>query len=128
MAEGNDTYQVLAQPLNGHYEHFGTSTTLDMETKTRITGGTGDFIVYQDDGGEEKMWVESTGDVHIKAGSFLNLSSTFTTPVATGMTKGDLFLMFSTSKPVMGVCTSTAAQTIKYISPFDTKTINRASV
>lgn len=129
MAEGNDTYQALAQPLNGQFEHFGTSTTLDMETKTRITGGTGDFIVYQDDGGEEKTWIDSNGDVNLKAGSFINMGQALlTTPVTTGLAKGDMFLLWSTSSPVLGICTSAAAQTLKYISMFDTKTINRASV
>ena len=128
MTRGRDTFEGLAWPLNGQLTHFGVSTTEDILTITRKTGATGDFIVFRDDGGTEKMWIKKDGSVNIRAGAFLNLSSTFTTPVSTGMTKGDLFLLWSTSSPVMGLCTSAAAQTIKYISPFDTKTINRASV
>ena len=126
MAEGNEAYKGLALPLSGAYEQRGTSTTEDMATLTRITGGTGDFLVLQDDGGEEKVVIESTGDVNIIAGAYLNLGSTVTTAPTTGLTKGDLFLHFAAaSTPQLGACVSTAANTVKYMSPFDTLTLGR---
>ena len=68
------------------------------------------------------------GDIRFSAGGYMNLGAAVTTAPTTGLTKGDLVMIFSTSSPYLGVCTSTAANTLKYISPFDTKTGGRASV
>ncbi len=133
MAEGNKSYKGLALPEHGEYEQFGISTTLDMATLTRITGGTGDFYVCQDDGGTEYFVISSagdltiSGDVDIAAGKYLNLGSTVTTSPTTGLTKGDLFLVFSSSAPVLGACFSTLANGVKFLSPFDTKTLGRTT-
>jgi hypothetical protein len=48
----------------------------------------------------------------------------FTTRPTTGLIKGDLLLLMHTSTPKIGVCTSTAAQTIKLIR-LKTKTFGR---
>ena len=48
----------------------------------------------------------------------------YTTKPTTGLTKGDLMLLFHGSTPKLGVCTSTGAQTIKLIR-LRTKTIGR---
>ena len=47
------------------------------------------------------------------------LSTGPTTGPTTGLSKGDFMLLFHNSTPKLGVCTSTAAQTIKlgYVSP-----------
>ena len=47
-----------------------------------------------------------------------------TTALTTGMTKGDLFMAFSGSKPRLGICWSTASQGVKYIR-LKTKTFAR---
>lgn len=38
-----------------------------------------------------------------------------TAALTTGLIKGDLFVGFSGSAPRIGICSSTAAQTVKYI-------------
>ena len=38
-----------------------------------------------------------------------------TAALTTGLTKGDLMIGFSGSVPRIGICSSTAAQTVKYI-------------
>ena len=48
----------------------------------------------------------------------------FTTRPTTGLTRGDLVLLVHTSTPKLGVCISTAAQTIKMVS-LKTKTFGR---
>jgi hypothetical protein len=50
----------------------------------------------------------------------------FTTKPTTGLTKGELMLIFHGSMPKLGVCTSTGGQTIKMIR-LKTKTIGRAT-
>jgi hypothetical protein len=139
MAEGNDTYKGLAQPLTGNFEQYGISTTEDMMTLTQVSGASGDFIVCQTSAGTEVFVVTVAGAMTvageltlsagatIPAAQYLNWAATVSTAPTTGLEKGDMMLIFSTSSPVLAVCTSTAGKTIKYISPFDTKTMNRTT-
>ena len=62
----------------------------------------------------------------LRAGRYVNLGNEYTTAPTTGLVKGDMMVLFNTSLPRIGVCTSTAAQTIKYIR-LKTKSINRAT-
>jgi hypothetical protein len=39
-----------------------------------------------------------------------------TTKPTTGLSKGELFLLFHGDRPIIGLCTSTGAQTIKMIT------------
>lgn len=48
----------------------------------------------------------------------------YTTRPTTGLVKGELMLLFHGSTPKLGICSSTAAQTIKLIR-FKTKTFGR---
>lgn len=57
------------------------------------------------------------------ADAVLNLKR-FTTVPTTGLVKGDTMLLFHGSTPKLGVCTSTAAQTVKLIR-LRTKTFGR---
>lgn len=50
----------------------------------------------------------------------------FTTKPTTGLTKGDLFLLFHGSMPKLAVCSSTGGQTIKMIR-LSTKTLGRGT-
>lgn len=50
----------------------------------------------------------------------------YTTKPTTGLTKGDLFLLFHGSMPKLAVCSSTAGQTVKMIR-LSTKTIGRGT-
>lgn len=53
------------------------------------------------------------------------LLRTRTTKPTTGLTKGELILLFHGSRPVIAVCTSTAGNTIKYVTRKVTKTLGR---
>ena len=133
MAEGNKTTREIGVPLNGESEIKQITAATDILTLTGASGQTGDFLVCQNSSGTEKFVfdvngkITAAGGVGITAGSYLNIGSTVSTAPTTGLTKGDLFLFFSNSSPQLAVCTSTAANTLKYISPFDTKTIGRSS-
>lgn len=67
---------------------------------------------------KSKLYSELFGD---------NISLTvLTTKPTTGLTKGELMLLFHGSMPKLGVCTSTGAQTIKMIR-LRTKTLGRGT-
>lgn len=53
------------------------------------------------------------------------LFRTRTTKPTTGLTKGEVFLLFHGSRPVLAVCSSTAANTVKYVTRKITKTLGR---
>lgn len=57
----------------------------------------------------------TAGDVILKTKTnYLRFSAGITTAPTTGLTKGDVFLAFGHTWPQIGICTSTAANTIKY--------------
>ena len=115
MAVGTKTYKGMAVPLNGEAHIKQITAATDIWTVTRITAGTGDFLVLRQNDGTEELYVESTGDLMLRAGNYINLGATVTTAPTTGMVKGDVFIGFAGSVPRIGICSSTAAQTIKYI-------------
>ena len=119
MTVGTKTYMDMAVPLQGESEIRQITAATDILTITRITSGTGDYLVCRDDGGTEAFAVTKEGRIQFR--------TNITTAPSTALTKGELFLIFSTSSPVLAVCTSTAGNTMKYISPFDTKTIMRTT-
>jgi hypothetical protein len=51
---------------------------------------------------------------------------TYTTKPTTGLSKGDLFILFHGSMPKLAVCSSTAGNTIKMIR-LKTKSLGRAT-
>lgn len=55
------------------------------------------------------------------------LLRTRTTAPTTGLTKGEVFLLFHGSAPKLAICTSTAGKTLKMVN-FPTKTFGRLSV
>lgn len=124
MAEGNKTYKGLAVPLNGESEIKQTTAAADILTLTGATSQAGDFLVAQNSSGTEKFVVDKNGYITL---SRANFGTSVTTPPTTGLTKGEVFVVWSTSSPVLALCTSTAGKTIKYISPFDTKTLGRTT-
>ena len=107
MASGTKTYQGLAVPLNGESEIKQTTAATDVLTITKITAGTGDVLVIRESDNTERFVVRPKG--------YLSHSTLITTAPTTGLLKGDFFIGFNGSVPRLGVCSSTAAQTIKYI-------------
>ncbi len=57
---------------------------------------------------------QGTSQTSVKANGHINLKR-YTTKPTTGLTKGDLFLMFHGSRPMLCVCASTAGQQIRII-------------
>jgi len=118
MTKGDKTYLGLAVPLNGESEIHQITAATDILTLTGAASQTGAFFSCQNSSGTVKFSISPYG---------MNLGSAITTKPTTGLTKGDVFMFFSNSSPQLAVCTSTAAQTVKFISPFDTKTVGRAT-
>ena len=116
---GNATYKGLAVPLYGESEVKQAVAGNDISTVTGKSGQTGDFVVYRDSDEIEKFSIKSTG--------FMGLVGVTTAPT-TGLTKGDMFLLWSAnSAPVLGICVSTATNDVKYSDPFDTETAGRTT-
>ena len=58
----------------------------------------------------------------------LNLGTGLTAAPSTELVKGDLMVVWgANSVPNLGICTSTAAKTVKYVPAFATKTLGRTS-
>jgi hypothetical protein len=51
----------------------------------------------------------------MRLGRYLSMGGAVTTAPTTALEKGDLFVGWAGSVPRIGICTSAAAQTIKYI-------------
>lgn len=120
MTVGDKAYKGMGVPIHGESEIRQITAATDILTITRITAGTGDFLVLRDDGGSEVLSINKSG--------YINMGASLTTAPTTGLTKGELFLIWSAnSVPTLACVTSSAANTIKYISPFDTKTLGRTT-
>jgi hypothetical protein len=119
MAVGTKEFKGLAVPLHGESQIWQTTAATDILTLTRITSGTGDYLAMRDDGGTEVLAFTKEGRMHWR--------TSVTTPPTTGLTKGEMFIVWSNSSPDLALCTSTAGKTIKYLGKFDTKTLGRAS-
>lgn len=128
MAEGKDSWNGLALPLNGSYEQKQTNVAEDMVTLTGKLSQTGDFIVCQGSTGTEYFVVSSAGALTVGStlavggnltvtGNRIKMGSALTTAPTTGLTKGDIFVIFGGSTataPQIGVCISTATNELKY--------------
>ena len=108
MASGTSTYKGMAVPLNGQSEIKQVTAATDVLTITKITGGTGDVLVIRESDLTTERFV-------VRPKGYLSHGTTITTAPTTGLLKGDWFIGFNGSVPRLGVCSSTAAQTIKYI-------------
>lgn len=122
------TWMGLAVPLNGEHVVRQLTAANAISVLQKVTGGTGDFVSYRDNSETVLFNIEADGDVNIAAGAYLNLSSAVTTAPSTGLTKGDIFLHFTqASTPQLGCCVSTAGQTIKYMTHFQSLTFGRVT-
>lgn len=115
MATGNATYMGLAVPLYGEFTITQATGATDIMTIEGGDGQTGDFIVARTSTGTERFAVTAQGRLQLRM---------FTTKPTTGLAKGELMLLFHGSSPKLGVCTSTAGNTIKMIR-LKTKTLGR---
>ena len=118
MATGSGTYMGLAVPLFGEFTITQQTGATDIMTIEGGDGQTGDFIVARTPSGTERFAVTAHGALQLRI---------FTTKPTTGLTKGELILLFHGSSPKLAVCTSTAGDTLKMIR-LKTKTLGRLSV
>lgn len=138
MAEGTKTYKGLAVPLYGESEIKQNVAATDILTLTAVTGASGDFLVCQTAGGGEVFVIGAAGE--LTAGSLVyagDLAATRlsigtagapTTAPTTGLTKGEMFLVWkSATHPVLGMCVSAATQLVQYIAGFNADTLGIAS-
>lgn len=117
MTAGNKTFLGLAVPLFGEATVEQQTAATDIVTIKGATSQSGDFLVCTDVSGNELFGVGAAGRLQLKV---------LTTRPTTGLTKGELMLLFHGSLPKLGVCTSTAANTIKLIR-LRTKTFGRVT-
>lgn len=68
----------------------------------------------------------TAGDVIVADGYYFRYSSPVTSAPGSGLTKGDFFIAMSSSTPQIGICFSTAGNSLRYITA-DTKTIGRTT-
>ena len=127
MPEGSNTYKGLAVPLYGQFEIKQSTAATDIATLTAITGATGDFLVAQTAGGGEVFVVDDAGDVSLHRLIVGTVNSPTTAPT-TGLTKGEMFLVWkSSTHPVLAMCVSQATQLVQYIAGFNADTLGIAS-
>lgn len=148
MAEGSDTYKGLAVPLFGDFEIKQRTAATDVMTITLASGGTGDYIVCQNNSGTEEFVVAAgggltitsggltitagdltvtAGDVAITKGYFLRFSAFYTTAVpTTGLTLGDAFLCKASTAVQLAVCTDSTQNTLTYFTA-ETATFGRGT-
>ena len=123
MAEGTETYKGLAVPLVGESEIKQVTAATDILTLTAVTGGTGDFLVFQSAGGGELAYVNANGYVTLQRLT-LGAANGITTAPTTGLTKGELLVVWSSAtNPVLGMCVSTATQLVQYTYGFNADTL-----
>jgi 1-aminocyclopropane-1-carboxylate deaminase/D-cysteine desulfhydrase-like pyridoxal-dependent ACC family enzyme len=137
MPTGTNEYRGLAVPLHGESEITQRTLGTDILTITGVGSQTGDFLVLRNSSHTEKFVVDKDGDVSIagtltvagelamSAGQYLQFAAVTTAPT-TGLTDGDLFIAMAASTPQIGICYSTAANSIRYITPL-TKTFGRTT-
>jgi hypothetical protein len=138
MATGTKGFKGLAVPLNGESQIQQITAADDILTITGASGQAGDFLVCENSSGTEKFYVDASGNIvttgNISAtgtltvtGNRIKLGSALTTAPTTGLTKGDMFVIFggtTATAPNIGVCVSTATQLIKYFGA-TTETLGR---
>jgi hypothetical protein len=119
MAAGTDTYGTFGVPLlpatGFTITQRTASTAVDLMTLKAAPSGTGSWFAAQDSDGTQRFAITKNAGLALRVR---------TTRPTTGLVKGEVLLLFHGSTPKIGICTSTAAQTIKLIRA-RTKTFGR---
>ena len=127
MAEGSDSWRGLAQPLFGDFETKQRTAATDHWTATAASGATGDFLVFQTAGGGEVFVVGAAGeltttgdltvagDVIVSGANYVRPQVATTAPT-TALTQGDIFVGLGHTRPQIGICISTLANTLWYLT------------
>ena len=135
MPEGTNVALGLAVPLCGESEIKQITAANDILTLTGAASQTGDFLVAQNSSGTEKFYVDVSGNI-VTTGTItstgavtapkVSLGAAYTVAPTTGLTKGDIFVVFAGAgtAPTLGVCYSTATNAVRYAT-FNTETAGR---
>lgn len=132
MATGTKTFKGLAVPLSGESEILQITLGDDILTLRGVASQSGDFLVCRNSDLTEKFVIDvngkvtAAGGVSIPVDKYLHWPSAVGTAPITGLTEGDMFVSVSTSTPQIGICYSTAANSIRYFTA-DTKTYGRTT-
>jgi hypothetical protein len=96
-------------------QQMASASTYDLLTLKRGSAATGSPFAIQDVNGTQQYAITKNYGLALKVR---------TTRPTTGLVKGEILLLFHGSTPKLGICSSTAAQTIKLIRA-KTKTFGR---
>ena len=127
MTVGDKTFKGLAVPLSGESEIKQVTLGTDILTITGVGSQSGDFLVLRNSALTETVVVEVSGNTTIAGtltavgalsvgGSRIAGMTPLPTAPTTGLTEGQLFLAMNASTPQIGICYSTAANSIRYIT------------
>jgi hypothetical protein len=120
MATGSDSAPGgLGVPLYGDFQIIQRTAATDMMTLTAASGGTGDFIVCENNSGTELVTISYLGAIDFQGGTMttgnLDLSGggqlileleQYTTAPSTGLTTGQLILYTAGNAVYLGVATA----------------------
>ena len=137
MVVGDKTFKGLAVPLFGESEITQLTLGTDILTITGVGSQSGDFLVCRNSALTEKFVVDVSGNTTVAGtlavgghltvtGSYIKGPTALTTAPTTGLTDGWMFLAMAASTPQIGICYSTAANSIRYITAI-TKTFGRST-
>lgn len=108
-------YDNRAVPLYDEVEFTQRTPACDIVTISAHSANTADFLACANSSGTQLFAVGPNGNIRPRV---------YTTRPTTGLTKGEVMVLFHGSTPKIGICSSTAAQTIKLIR-LKTKTFGR---
>ena len=115
MAAGTDTYEGLAVPLYGDFTITSRTAATDVITVVQQATPTGNVMTVKTSTGTQVYALSANGNPVLRR---------YTTKPTTGLTKGELILLFHGSRPILGVCYTTATSNQKLVR-LKTKTLGR---
>jgi hypothetical protein len=113
MTAGTKSYMGLAVPINGECTIKSVTAATDILTIEGVGSLSGDYIVCRSSAGTEAFSVDSNGDIKC-GGNYFSLP-VVTTAITTGLVKGDIYILYSSTAPLLGICISDAGNTCYYI-------------
>lgn len=106
---GTLTFNGFAVPLFGEStitQQTAGTDILTMQQAAAVATTTGDFLRFKNSAGTTLSFISRAGHVNLRQ---------YTTKPTTQLIKGDMFLLFHGSRPIIGVCASTAGQQVRLI-------------
>ena len=134
MTVGDRTFKGLAVPLSGEFELKQETLGTDFMTLTGVASQSGDFIVCRNSSLTEKFVVDVnglvtaaggygaivgtgatlSGDLVISGANAVRFSSIPTTAASTGLTKGDVFVMETSTFVQLAIAQT--ANSLRYLN------------